>query len=451
MTDWILLFCWSAVCLALAFLCWRWLIVFFFLFLCFQGYLANYFYPLRAPLEAHLVMISALYVGFMLSGQVLRIRGFATLPLGLLLCSAVFQLLNPEASGLAVSGLGFLLLFSPIPLIWVACSYFDEKARLIDFLYFNVLVSLVPSLVGVAEYFWGPSSVLPLGGRYIPYATPGGPQLQYVRVASTFASPGLFSGYLMAIVLFCVVLLWSARLARRKRIVVFLCLASAGAGLLAAGTRSAFVAVGAMLALLLWYRSALKKTLSAALVLISLFAGGLWWFGERVQYRFADISWEQVWDRFYGLFWYRFTELAGDHPWGFGLGTASVASRHLTNGAMQFPLVESYFLKLTYEIGVQGLVAWLVFVGALLIREAAILRRVQDHQLRWIGSALLIFQTVMFLLGFWANEFDAGCLPIFFWFFAGAVFKMSRWESERKPVKVRSQFSTALYAGSPAK
>lgn len=433
MTDWILLFCCSVLCLTLAFLYQRSLVVCFFLFLCFQGYLSNYLYPLRTPLIAPLVAMGAMYVGLLGSGHVPRIREFPALPFGLFFCSAVVELINPRAPGPAVCGLGLLLLFFFIPLAWVAWSYLNSKTRLIDFLYFNVFFSAAPSLIGIVEYFRGPGSVLSRGGRYVPYATPGLPQLQYVRAASTFASPGLFSGYLMVVVLLGTVLIWSGNLVRRRRVVVFLCLALAGAGLLASGTRTAFVAVGTMLAFLVWTRGGLKKILSAALVLMGLLSGGLWWFGERVQHRFTDISGAQVWDRFYGLFWYRFADLLETHPWGFGLGTASVASRHLTGGELQFPLVESYFLKLTYEIGVLGLAAFVIFVCALLVREAKILRGIRDYQLRWIGSALLVFQTTIFLLGFWTNSFDGGCLPVFFWFFAGAVFKMPRWEAAPTP------------------
>jgi hypothetical protein len=104
---------------------------------------------------------------------------------------------------------------------------------------------------------------------------------------------------------------------------------------------------------------------------------------------------------------------------GNGLGRATNATRAFGN----VRLIETYYPKLIYEIGIFGMIAFLVVVTVLTYLTFKAYRSVRDRNLRSYGASLWVF--VLFIsYNTYYYPLDVDPVAVYYWFFAGVILRL---------------------------
>lgn len=112
---------------------------------------------------------------------------------------------------------------------------------------------------------------------------------------------------------------------------------------------------------------------------------------------------------------------------GAGLGRATNAARTLGDTE----LIETYYPKLLYEIGMLGTLAFLVLVTMLTVLTFGAYRSTRDRTLRSYGAALWLF--VLFIsYNTYYYPLDVDPVAVYYWFFAGVVLKLPELERQER-------------------
>ncbi|NEQ95438.1 MAG: hypothetical protein F6K30_01680 [Cyanothece sp. SIO2G6] len=104
---------------------------------------------------------------------------------------------------------------------------------------------------------------------------------------------------------------------------------------------------------------------------------------------------------------------------GNGLGRATNSARVF--GRTQ--LVETYYPKVMYEVGITGALLFLGFVTVITIQCFQAYRSVKDPYLRGCGAALWVFVLVNSYNTYY-YPLDVDPVAVYYWFFAGAILKL---------------------------
>jgi hypothetical protein len=110
---------------------------------------------------------------------------------------------------------------------------------------------------------------------------------------------------------------------------------------------------------------------------------------------------------------------------GRGLGRATNSGRFLGETV----LVETYYPKLIYEIGILGTIAFLILVTTLTIATFKAYRSGRDRTLRSYGAALWLFIFAMSYNTYY-YPLDVDPVAVYYWFFAGVVLKLPEIEKQ---------------------
>lgn len=105
---------------------------------------------------------------------------------------------------------------------------------------------------------------------------------------------------------------------------------------------------------------------------------------------------------------------------GRGLGKGTNATRIFAPTA----LVETFHPKLLFEMGVIGLSAFMIFVSHLCFLAFKSLRTLKDKCLKSFASGFFVFMLVISYFPYW-YPLDTNPVALYYWFFAGVIFKMS--------------------------
>ncbi|MEM9923732.1 MAG: hormogonium polysaccharide biosynthesis protein HpsL [Cyanobacteria bacterium P01_D01_bin.50] len=106
-------------------------------------------------------------------------------------------------------------------------------------------------------------------------------------------------------------------------------------------------------------------------------------------------------------------------PLGNGLGKATNSARIM--GPTK--LVETYYPKVTYEVGILGVLAFLGLVTTLTICAFGTYRKVKNRNFRGYGAALWVF--ILFIsYNTYYYPLDVDPVAVYYWFFAGVLFKL---------------------------
>ncbi|MEB3355351.1 MAG: hormogonium polysaccharide biosynthesis protein HpsL [Synechococcales bacterium] len=104
---------------------------------------------------------------------------------------------------------------------------------------------------------------------------------------------------------------------------------------------------------------------------------------------------------------------------GNGLGRATNSARSL--GSTE--LVETYYPKLLYEIGIPGTLLFLAFVTVITLQCFKAYRSVRDRTLRSYGASFWVF--ILFIsYNTYYYPLDVDPVAVYYWFFAGVVLKL---------------------------
>jgi len=116
-------------------------------------------------------------------------------------------------------------------------------------------------------------------------------------------------------------------------------------------------------------------------------------------------------------------------PLGWGMGYASVGTRHVMPGGQALMLVENYITKLAYEMGWFGLVTFFWLVGASLVQGMRCYRQCATPEARYVTGCLAIFVSGLLILSFAGTLLDKIPVNVYFWFFLGVMLKVPQMQA----------------------
>ncbi|MFS0514011.1 hormogonium polysaccharide biosynthesis protein HpsL [Nostoc sp. UIC 10607] len=116
-----------------------------------------------------------------------------------------------------------------------------------------------------------------------------------------------------------------------------------------------------------------------------------------------------------------------DGPLGSGLGRATNSARVMG----KTKLVETYYPKVLYEVGILGVLAFLGLVTSLTIIGFKTYRSIKNRNFRSYGAALWVF--ILFIsYNTYYYPLDVDPVAVYYWFFAGVLFKLPELEKQDK-------------------
>jgi O-antigen ligase len=114
-------------------------------------------------------------------------------------------------------------------------------------------------------------------------------------------------------------------------------------------------------------------------------------------------------------------------PIGSGLGRATNSARAM--GATK--LVETYYPKVLYEVGIVGLLAFLGLVTSLTIAGFKTYRKIKNRNFRTYASSIWVF--ILFIsYNTYYYPLDVDPVAVYYWFFAGILFKLPVIDKEER-------------------
>ena len=419
---------------------WRRLFPAIFLFTMVDGFISNWLYPARLPLLYRDFLIIGVYglfinqepVGAWVTQLRERVgRGAWFLAMSFMVVG-LLQVFNPSSPDVLVWLLGLKVLFLYWPLAILAYAYVDSLDRARGLLKAIVYVSVPINLFGLYQFWRGPEFLVSTFGPGFERATimawiEGiGPDDSFLRIIGTFASTGQFSGFLLINAMFCFALLFSAK-ERRESLIVSGCAVLSFLAMLATGSRGGLVAlvVEAALFALLCHR-ARQALVVALLISVSLYYG-FDWLSENVSTRFETLrDIEMVRHRTVDTTSAQFVEVFREYPFGRGLGTASMAARHLLGeGSSDWTMVENYLSKLQMETGILGVLLFYLFMGVLSIRWLQDWLKTLEGPARDLVLALAAYCLTLFVTGGLFGGLDTPPQSVFLWALIGIAARLS--------------------------
>jgi O-antigen ligase len=112
---------------------------------------------------------------------------------------------------------------------------------------------------------------------------------------------------------------------------------------------------------------------------------------------------------------------------GNGLGRATNSARMFGN----IVLIETYYPKLLYEMGLLGVLAFLALVTTLTFVTFKVYRSVREPNLRSFGASFWVFVLVISYNTYW-YPLDTDPVAIYYWFFAGVILKLPEIDKQEK-------------------
>lgn len=112
---------------------------------------------------------------------------------------------------------------------------------------------------------------------------------------------------------------------------------------------------------------------------------------------------------------------------GSGLGRATNSARALGTAK----LVETYYPKVLYEVGILGLLGFIGFVTTLTITAFKTYRSIKNRNFRSYGAAMWVF--ILFIsYNTYYYPLDVDPVAVYYWFFAGVLFKLPVLDKQEK-------------------
>lgn len=398
-----------------------------FLYACIEGLVINIMYPNTLAYLPKDLLLLLVYVGMATNEQT---RGGTvsqlTPPLIGFVVICTFYMAMPTPVSLLGEAVALKQRLFYVPLIYVGYHYLRGDADIAELLRLLAWSSIPVSLFGLYLFFAGPSGLTAIGADYSAevFSTVGASRLAFWRVPGTFNSPGQYGLYLYTMGLLFTGFLFVAKLRHRDRLLLAGAMSCLLPALLASGSRTPllllFFGAGAV--------AVLSRQLSRAgilgAVVYFVVVASIGYFGGGVSDRVGSIATQENVDRFTGTFFGQlFVNQALSEPMGQGLGTATIAARHFSPlGTVN--LVESYFGILATEMGLPGLMAFIVVAvlsGIQLLRGRKWMRNAPGLPI-WNATFVLSGLTILFMAsGSWV---DAHPINLYFWFFVGIGIKM---------------------------
>jgi len=412
-------------------------------YLPFAGVVTLALYPWEGPAVFNPVLckdwlfVVPAYLGFLAAMVLRRERtlSFGGLPSVLLLAFSVLvlaQMANPGVPNLLSGLIGAKVWLLYLPLYVLTTALVASRRDLVFLLRFLVMLTAIPCAVGIVEYVlaqflgyrelmesvYGDVAMLATQG-FVYFEVGGGLLL---RIPSTFSFVTQFFAYTLAMLVPCYAL-WRMDPSPRWRRLGKWMLGVAAVASFLSGARAAFLFVPMVLAL----TYALDRGFSGVVRAGPYVAGVV--LGALAISRIAALDLFQHVSELFGGY-ARDTAYGGlaqalaSAPLGMGTGTNTGAARYAFSDPSKFVVLENYYAKAAYELGIPGLlIIWGLF-GVLIWRGFQVRRRLRDSGLHACSAALLAFLITMALNSFKGWLVDLDPINVYFWVFSGVLAKL---------------------------
>lgn len=336
------------------------------------------------------------------------------------------HLFNPNTPNMMVGLVGFGLLWIFFPMYFVGYHTINSKNTLLKFFFILAIASLPVSIMGINQFFRGVGAPITPGFAYDNPASlaRGVSGTLYFRPPSTFTFVTQLGSYLLFAIPMLIGLTCIRKAVPWKGIVV-------GAAVLAftitvlSGSRAVWVWVIIEIGLIAILLKSVKQKFVSIAVLLLLIGMAYPIMGEVLKDRFPTVPADMESRLRHGLVMMPSIAL-GQTILGKGAGTATGAARYFSSDIF-FP--ESYWVKIMYEYGIPGLIAFLFILTIIVRRGYVEFKSLKDKDLQWMGIALFVFVTVSAVDVLWYG-FDQTPMNMYFWFFSGVLMKLSKLEKE---------------------
>jgi len=433
----------------------------FFGWICFEDLFRKYLGNNMAIYFAKDVLIAIVYLSFFNAYRRKQVRLFKPpfyVPLLILVWFGFLQVFNPASTSIFYGIMGMKLYFYYIPLFYVGYAFFRAEIDIQRFYVYLMILVFVVTGLGIAQAILGHTFLNPVviqgdirelstGYRVSPISG-----LIVYRPTSVFVSNGRFASFLIPAWLFSFgfgtyLLLRS----REHRLVTSLALAFTTVAIALCASRgsvmwtlgSAVVCILAFLWGCPWQHGQLVRVLRglwrSLFVVVSALALAFILYPDAIKGRLA-FYWEtlalsspasQLVNRSetYPL---ANLILAFDHPrwpYGYGIGTSSLGTQYVARIMHAQPMhisVESGYGTLIVELGILGLILWLIMSAVLIVSSWKIVLKLRNSPYFSLGFVIFwysfLFVGPYIFAGFAAYE--DFLINSLFWFSLGILFRL---------------------------
>jgi hypothetical protein len=380
------------------------------------------------------------------------------IPLLIFIWFGALQIFNPASTHIMYGLMGFKIFFYYVPLMFIGYALLNSEAELRRFFTVNLILAIIIISLGIAQSILGPSFLNPavqaedlrtLSELYRISPITGA--IAY-RPTSVFVSAGRYANFIM--VAWILVLGFSGYLLlrhKRGRALAFIALPVTAAGAFLTASRGSFMwgminALATSVAFIWgapWKQGeALRVFRSVQRVAIGIGLGmGLLFYvyPDALLSRLAIYeetlmpdsptselthrTWTYPVENFLGAFGYE------RWPFGYGIGTTALGGQYVArifNAKPPVVGVESGFGTLVVEMGIGGLILWIVMSVAILFSAWKVVKKLKGSP--WFPLGFVIFWYAFFLF-FPATfggiqPYEDFLLNAYLWLLLGLLFRL---------------------------
>jgi hypothetical protein len=439
---------------------WRNGVYFFLSWLLFEDFARKFLGNNMAIYFAKDFLALVVYISFLAAVRRKEVTSFRPPFLGPVLIFVwfgVLQVFNPASTSIWYGLMGFKLFFYYVPMVFLGYALINSEAQLRRFFTVNMVLALIIISLGIAQSILGPSFLNPahpaedirlLSGLY--RGSEAG-AFAY-RPNSVFVSTGRYANFIT--VAWLLVLGFSGYLLlrqKRGRALAFIAIAVTATGAFLTASRGSFM-YGMINALatsvaFIWgapwrqgealrvFRGIQRAALGIGLGMALLFyaypdalLSRLSIYEETLMpnsptSELMNRSWDYPVRNFLGAFTY------DRWPYGYGIGTTGLGGQYVARIFNAKPLgvgVESGYGTLVVEMGIGGLVLWLVMSLAITVSAWKVVKKLKGSP--WFPLGFVIFWYALFLL-FPATfggmqPYEDFLLNAYFWLLLGVLFRL---------------------------
>ena len=440
---------------------WRKGVYLFVAWILFEDFFRKYLGNNMALYFAKDVLVLLLYLSFFRAQRVNLVERFRPsfiVPLLCFLFFGVIQVFNPNSTSVFYGLMGMKLYFFYVPLLYVGYYFIDSERRLRSFFAFNSILILVVVCLGIAQAIIGHTflnpTVIQQDIRDLSTAYRASPITGLVayRPTSVFVSAGRFQNF--QIVSWILTLGYGGFLllrSRKGRLIAFTCIGVLAAGTLLTASRGVLLwnSAGALFiaAGFLWgapwrnregvrvLRIIQRAAVFVGIAIIVLMVV----FPEQLSSRLAiysetldpSSSTSELFSRSgnYPLQNFLLAFEYPNWPYGYGIGTASLGGQYVTRITHAAPMgigVESGYGNLILELGILGLILWIVLASAISRSAWSAAKSLRGSP--WFPIAFAISWYAFLLaipLSFYGfTAYEDFVLNAYFWLLLGILFRL---------------------------
>jgi hypothetical protein len=373
----------------------------------------------------------------------------------------LLQLFNPKLDNILVGAVGAKVWLFYLPLVFVGAAAIRDRGDLVRILRVFVAAAVVPCAVGMAQWALSNSigyraAIELFYGAAAAAATQQFGRFDFgtdlFRIPATFTFAAGYSGFTLSMLVPTYALIRvdpSPAWRRFGRVMLAVAIVSA----LLSGARANFIFVPLLMALMLALDARLKGVVAGLLLLPPFLLAVLEVSGLRLD---AIVSGTGALVSHYksDLIIPAVIDAMRTWPMGQGSGMNTGAARHVMSSiaAQRFSPVESYYARAIIELGIPGFLVLVSLFLAMMLRGVSCLAATGDRAHRSCAAAFLAYTLVIVFHSLKGWQIDADPVNVYFWLFAGILFKLPRLEASPATSRVgTSELDQRRTAFSPAR